>query len=138
MADLTKLFALDQAKEQDGIWVELGAGIRIKVARVDNPAYTKALNKALAPYRHALRAGTLDDDTFKAVMARVVANTILVGWEGLDYHGEPLPYSAKHAEMLLLDPQLKPFYERVLQIANDQEAYRLQQEEEAAKNSEAA
>jgi hypothetical protein len=138
MADLLKMFALDQEKESEGIWVELGAGIRIRVARMDNPAYTKTLSKALAPYRHALRANTMDDETFHAIMARVVGKTILVGWEGLDYKGEALPYSAKHAEMLLLDPQLKPFYERVLRIANDQEAYRLQQEEEAAKNSEAA
>jgi hypothetical protein len=138
VADLLKMFALDQAKESEGIWIELGSGIRIKVARMDNPAYTKALSKAMAPYRHALRANTMDDDTFHALMARVVGKTILVGWEGIDYKGEPLPYSPKNAEMLLLDPQLKPFYERVMQIASDQDAYRLQQEEEAAKNSEAA
>jgi hypothetical protein len=138
MADLTKMFALDQAKESEGIWVELGSGIRIKVARMDNPAYTKTLSKAMAPYRHALRANTMDDDTFHALMARVVGKTILVSFEGIDYKGEPLPYSPKNAETLLLDPQLKPFYERVLQIANDQDAYRLQSEEDAAKNSEAA
>lgn len=124
--DIFKAFATDEQKEAGGTWVSIGSGARLLVARTGNRKYAKML---LAEGERNKEVLDLDDDHADQVsndlMAKVIANTILLGWEGVWYKGLELPYSTANAEMLL---KLKDFRRLVMKHAEDINNFRAQEE----------
>jgi hypothetical protein len=120
--------------ESEGVWIELGEGARIKVARMNNPRHSAALRRVTKPYRRQIEAGTLNEDISYRLIGEAMAEGILLDWEGLDEQGEPLKYSPKAARDLLVNPQLRDFRAQVESAANDAEQFRLE-EIETIKNA---
>jgi hypothetical protein len=135
--DLTR-FKADPQLEDEGVWtsVDVGTGARIKIARIGNRRYREAMTKRLKPYRRALRNGTLDERVTEQITAEVLAETVLLDWQGLTDGGAPLTYSAEAARTLLCDTRFKDFRDLVVEMASDLELYRQQDLEDAEKNSE--
>ena len=132
--DLNKL-RTDLNRESDGVWVDIGDGASIKVARIGNPRHSAILRKLSAPYRRQINAGTLPDDVAFRISGEAMANAILLDWKGLELDGATLVYSQKAAKDVLCNQQLKDFRSQVQAAAEDEEAFRQTVIEDAEKNS---
>src|SRR3546814_20679574 len=82
-------FKADTALEDEGVWttVDAASGCRLKIARIGNRRYREAMARRLKPYRRALRAGTPDDQVTERITAGVLAETVLLDWQGVERQG---------------------------------------------------
>lgn len=130
MIDLFEQFATDENLEVSGTWVEYGEA-KFLVARLGNRKYAKKLTAAVERNQKLLDR---KDDAAEAlsdkIMIDTLAETILLGWEGVKFKGVDLPYSVENAKMVL---GLKDFRREIMKMAEDMEAYKVKQEEEAGK-----
>lgn len=100
--DIFNSFATDNKLEQEGSWVSLDGKARILVARAGNKKYGRLLSTQVEKNKIALDAKTDEaDDLSDDIMIDVLANSILVGWEGLSYQGVSLDFSIENAKKLL-------------------------------------
>lgn len=126
-------FTTDSTLELNGVWVDIGEGAKLLVARVGNPRYRERLRALMKPYKRQVRTDTLPEDLSEDMVLRAFSETILLGWEGLeDEDGKAVPYSREKAYELLRD--LRDFRAIVAEIAQEQETYRAM-EAEAEGNS---
>ena len=132
MADIRKLYGTDENKEKEGIWQDMGDGIRIRIARIGNPNYQKLFQRLSKPHRKAIRRGTLKEDVAEALMIECMAETIVLDWEGIELDGKKLPYSKENAVMILTE--FKDLREYINDFANEMEAYMQEQNEEIEEN----
>jgi hypothetical protein len=121
--DLQK-FNSDPKKEVEGVWTALDETSRIKVARSGNLRYREAFRKAMLPYRQAMRAGILSEKIAEKVMTEVLADTVLLDWEGFTDGGKDLPYSKENAKAMLGAEHLKDFRELVITLSENAERFR--------------
>ena len=109
MATFKKMFVTDKSLETGGVWHELGAGVKIKVARMGTPEYNATLRRLAQPHKNLARRVLDDSDlieesdlvVFKEIEAQAMAKHVLVDWEGFtesDEKGSPVvPYSEAKA-----------------------------------------
>jgi hypothetical protein len=129
-----KTFRTDNEKEQDGTWVDLGDGVaRLKIARMNNPRYREAQQRKLQRYKMAARSKVVPDDVWEGILNELIAETILVDWEGITMDGDSYPYSIDHAKQALTD--LKDFREMVLGFADDIANFKEELDQATEKNS---
>ena len=129
-----KTFRTDDAKEQDGAWVDLGDGVaRLKIARMNNPRFREAQQRKLQRYKMAARSKVVPDDVWEGILNELIAETILVDWEGITMDGEPYQYSVDHAKQALTD--LKDFREMVIGFADDIANFKAEKDQATEKNS---
>jgi hypothetical protein len=130
--DIKKLFGTDQKLEATGVWVDLGQGARVKVARATSPAYRKRLQDVIRPYRGAITANAMDDREAHKLFAKAAAGTLLLDWAGIEVDGRPVQFSLDVAEQLMAE--LPDFYNTVKAFADDAALYREQHEADEQKN----
>lgn len=127
--DIFYAFATDAALETQGTWFNLSKDTKLKIARAGNTEYVNLLRKKLEDSRIDLDAKD-DESNARAekMMVEVMAETILLGWEGpMKYQGVDLPYSKANAVKLL---QHKDFRRKVSGFSESFEAFRVKQEQE--------
>lgn len=96
MFDIFDNFAKDRTLEVEGAVLELAPGAWVKVARADNPRYTRLLAKLMADHQEGLaKDNDSADDLANNIMAEVFAKTILKGFGGSNfaYKGKVVEYS---------------------------------------------
>ena len=123
-------FATDLSLEEDGVWIDIGDGARLKIARIGNPRYKEALRAKLKPYRSKAAQAALSDEQWLHINCEVEAKTILLDWEGWEQdNGKKATYSEKAAYQMLHG--LKDFRAMVLRLAEEQATFALVADEEA-------
>ena len=121
-------FQTDGTKEVDGVWVDIGDGARVLVARIGNPKYRDYYQRATKPYRRQIRTDTLAQDIAEKLYTQALAETILLGWEGLlDSDSKEIRWSRAKALEVLTD--YKDFRDLVAEIAQEQDQYRTEEVE---------
>lgn len=130
--DLRKLFGTSRRAESAGVWVDIGHGARVLVARDTSPAYRKKLQDVIRPYRGAIAAGAMDDEAAHRLFAKAAAGTLLLDWSGVEVDGKPAEFSVDVAEQLMVD--LPDFYKTIKAFAEDAALYREQHEAAEQKN----
>jgi hypothetical protein len=129
------MFKSDLVKEIDGVWVEIGEGVRLRIARLNNPKYTVKLLELRRAHWEAHGRRNPDLARQAEILTRCLAETVLVGWDGVtDDAGNPLPYSVERAYEFLSDPSLHDLREIVMEEAQKHARYRDDDLEGAAKN----
>lgn len=130
--DFFSRYATDPVKEVTGVEVTID-GEKYTVARLGNRPYARALAKAIETNSAVLDKRDTDEDQAAAdacsdaIMAKVIASTILLGWTGdQTYKGQPFPYSTANAEIVLAH---KDFRAKVMAKAGEMEQYRAAYEE---------
>lgn len=130
--DIFQSFATNESAEKEGVIVEY-ANAKFKVARKGNPAYRKLLGKLYKMNRFVLESkGDAAEKKSDEILSDVISKTILVGWEGVEANGKPLPFSQEAAYDLLL--KLKEFRSFIDTASEDLERFKLHQEDEDVKN----
>lgn len=106
--DIFAQFGTDKTLEQEGSWIPLGGKARIKVARAGNKKYGRLLNTQVDKNRIILDSKTDEaDDLSDEIMIDVLAQSILLDFEGLSFKGKDLPYSLDNAKILLAIPDFR-------------------------------
>lgn len=132
--DLFKQFKTDEAKEQDGTWVELDNGsAKLKIARMNNPRYREAQARKLNRYKMAARSKVVPEKVWGEILNELIAETILVDWAGITKDEQPFVYSVENAKQALTE--LKDFREMVLSFADDIANFKSELDEATEKNS---
>jgi hypothetical protein len=131
--DVFAQFATDEKKEVEGVWVDIGDGAELLIARAGNKKYARLLGSEVEKHQRALDAkGDASDELSERLMVGVFASTILLGWRGdFKFKGEALPYTNENARKVL---GVKDFRAFVAKLSNDIDAYRAAQEATAGKN----
>jgi hypothetical protein len=138
MASLKTTYGVDTKAEVEGVWHTLRGGIRVRIARAGNPRASELTLKLIGEARERLRLpeGPLPGKEWDQILARVVAEAILLDWENVTNEAdEPIPYSVEEGMKALLDPALHDFAREIDQLSGNRQHYALKQEEAALKNS---
>jgi len=131
--DLFAKYKTDESKEREGVWVPLDGEGRIRIARTNNPLYREAMVRKVNRYKMAAKSKVIPEDDWITIVNELIAETILVDWEGITEKGQPLPYSVENAKRVLAE--LKDFREMVLSIADNMDNFKEELDEGTEKNS---
>lgn len=126
-------FSANAKKEAEGVEVEIGKDAYITVARSGNKRYSRMLTKAFESNKYTLdRKDAAAEEKAEAIIVDVMANTILLGWRGIeDDSGVDIPYSVANAKEMLKE---KDFRLLVSKQAEDFNNFRQVTEADDAKN----
>lgn len=134
MSRFAERYTTDKQAEEDGVWVDLGDGIEIRIRRVKSPTARKVLRQLQAPYEHLRRTGRpLPASVETEITRKWAAHGLLVDWKGVTGKGgEELPFSPQNALAVLQD--FEDFADDVAYFAREVETFRARSLEDAAKN----
>lgn len=130
--DMKKNYGTNKVLENEGVWVDLGDGASIKVARVGNKENTTLVKRLTAPHKVAIRANKLPDEIWEKITIEAVASTILLDWKGLKEDGKLIPYSKENAVQLLTD--YKDFRDQVSGLSSELALFQAEDEAAVTKN----
>ena len=130
--DIAKEFGTDESKEIEGVWEDMGNGCRLLIAREGNPKYKKAFTRMTKPYRQQIRRETLSDEKAEEITIKIMAETILLNWEGLEEDGNPVEYSKAEAVRMLT--KYRDFRNHVSELAGSISLFKQTEDEESEKN----
>lgn len=126
-------FKTDAKAELEGVWVDIGEGGRLKIARAGNANYNQAYRDKSKPHWTAIRAGALPLDELLKITVACMAEFILRGWDGIeDDAGNAVPYTVETATDYLLT--VRDFRELVTNLSEQQSLFRAVAVEDATKN----
>ena len=137
---------LDLSLSDEGVEVEVGDGAYITVGRWGSRKFKRAVQKYAGNKFSQIQARMVnrrkvggrqaekDEQEAAEIMANIMAESILLGWRGLEYNGAEVMYSRTKAVELLKDEKLESFREFVELTAKDEENFRVKKIEEDAGN----
>lgn len=129
--DIFKTYATDEKLENEGVLIPIG-NAKFMVARSGNKAYVKALSTFME--RNEKLLGTKGDESEEAYLKgliEIMADTVLLDWEGVEFDGEPLPYNRENAIRVL---SIKDFRREIQRQAEDIENFKAKKAEEQLGN----
>lgn len=127
-------FKTDQKLELEGTWVPIDPETKLLIARANNKNYMNSLQRQIKEngYTHAARTGKVPSEIMGKFAVRAIAETVLLGWEGLKDGKKTPKYSVDEAERLMNESP--DFLSYVVSLANDITNFQEAVEEEAIKN----
>ncbi len=136
--DLFSDFAINTAKAVEGTKVPYRGGVSFFIARASNRRYRDLAVAELKRLEPVLNSGSKEeqDEKGKELTVKLMAHTILVGWEGpLAFKGELLgEYTPEKAEQLLTGDHMEDLRKWIQGKADDQQLFKEVQEQADEKN----
>lgn len=124
-------FKQDVNKAADGTWVDVGDGLKLKVARQGNKNYNSVVRTLMKPYKQAIKSNTLADSVYEDLQNKAISQSVLLSWEGLEGEdGKDMPYSQETAYDLLSNPAFEDLKSLVVDLSNELETFREAEKEE--------
>ena len=115
---------VDPVKVDEGVWIDIPAGGRLKIARWNNRAFLTLQSRLVDEHNQKTNGKEISSEQGRDFLNKVVSETILLDWEGLTQDGKPLPYSKEKCYEILSDPSLMDFRDDVVLKAQLQANYR--------------
>lgn len=103
-------FRTNKEWELNGVWVDLGDGAQVKVARHGNPNHKRVVRELLKPYKQQVRNETLSDEIAERIQKDALIECLLLDWRGIELDGEELPFNRENVAKAL---QIEDFYNDV-------------------------
>lgn len=127
-------FAVDPAKEVEGVWVPCGDA-ELKLGRINSNTYFDYLGTLREPHIKAVRRGQeLAKDVAEGMYNRALSEKVLLGWKNLKINGKPIDYSKDMAYKILSDKRLVMFRSKVVELAGELSRFALDNYEELEGN----
>lgn len=100
----------DLSSLESGVWEEY-QGSRFLIAHISNSKFQRALAKYQLPHRRKIAEGTLDPEKNKEIVARAMAEGVLLGWDNvIDAKKQQVQYTPALAfQALMRDPEFRDF-----------------------------
>jgi hypothetical protein len=90
-------FDADLKTVDTGVWAEWG-GSKFLIAHISNMKFQRALARLQQPHRSKIERGTLDPKTNRDILAKAMAEGVLLGWRDVcNSKKEPTEYSLENA-----------------------------------------
>lgn len=125
-------FKTNEVLEDEGVWIDFGAGMQLKVARLGNQKCQDLVARLQRPHLKKMRKGNLSQVEIDEIMRKAISECVLLGWENLlDEKDNPIPYSTEKAFELL---GTKDFMSEVMGIAQDADNFRDEVQEDSLGN----
>ena len=136
-SEFQKRFRTNPKLAEEGVWVDFGGGIRVKIARFSSKKSMGARRRLEKPYRGvSARTGNLPPDLAEKITIEQMAEAIVLDWEGVSYREqENFPYSVENALTILSDPEYADFKDQCASVSLDAEPFRDPENEEAARKN---
>lgn len=131
--ELTREYALDTAKAEEGVEVPFGDDGFIIVAHAKNKNFRRELQQLLKPHQRRYQRGTLPDHVLEECTLKAVSKHVLLGWRGITVNGEPVEYSPEKAFEFM--KEFPEFGSEVLDAANTRALFVAETIEANEKNS---
>lgn len=129
--DLKKDFSTNKKLEDEGVWVDIGDGGKLKIARAGNKKAVSYSRQVAKPHMAQIQFGKLSDEVATQIACEVMAECILLDWQGMTDGGVDLPYSKENALKMLTD--YPDFRDYVSQIANERKTFQKEIDEAVTK-----
>lgn len=129
--DIIATFTTDDKLETEGKWFPLSKTAKVLVARSGNDKYLSALRQKMKEAQIDMSAGEEAEKLAEDVLIDVMAETLLLGWEGLTQDGKAVPYSREQARTYL---RIKDFRRKIGGFSDNFEAFRVKAEAEQGKD----
>jgi hypothetical protein len=132
---IEQMFATDDRAARDGVWLDYGKfRILVRYAGEGNEAYLKAMATIHRKHKKAIQYGALANDLARKLLMQVVADTVVVDWDGEIEAGKPAPPCTPEA-VLAYFQRFPMFYLDVHEQAQNFGLFRKELLEEESKNS---
>jgi len=127
----------DKKMETEGVWVDEIGGMRLKIARLENPDYQRFIARKSKPFRRQIARGNIEavSEKMNDVIIEAFARYILLDWKNLTEKGKAIKYTYENACRIL---GIKDFFEIVEYHAKNAELFKQEIREESVKNLPAA
>ena len=134
MSTFAERYQTDRTLEEEGAWVDLGDGIKIKVARIQSRRARRVLTRLYRPYENLRQSGRKVPESVQETITRQwLAEGVLLDWEGVsDAAGNEIAFSAAHA--LQVFEAFPDFLDEVAFFSREQETFRAERLEAAKGN----
>lgn len=143
MADLRKRYNTDQTLEEEGVWVDFGDGLQVKIRRLNSKHSRDVRRKLEKPYTTQFRGREMPDSLQEQLLSQQLSKSIIVDWKGVDdpyatvKEGEkapPLPHTEENAFKLVSDPEFKDLRDDILTASMERTTFEKEQQKAAEKN----
>lgn len=144
MSGFKKRYATDSTLEEDGVWVDFGDGLKVKIRRLNSKHSRETRRRLERPYQAQFRNREMPESLQEEILNKQLAESLIAGWEGVPDPAAPEPKEGEAEKMLpctpdnilkiVSDPQFKDFREDVLMAAMSRETYEKEAKKEAVKN----
>lgn len=125
----------DTMKKSEGTWVPIQEDLELKLAYLGEDNFQKRMEVLKRPHKRKIEDGTFPPSEFAKLTGRVIAETIVKDWRGLeDDDGKAIKYTKEKALELFTDPNLEDLRDYVVSFASNRDNFRVDEIEEAEKN----
>ena len=109
-------FKTDKKAEQEGIILDYGDGITIKIARAggSNLKFEKAVQAKMRKYGLQAKHDLLEPEQMRTIFREVLAETVVLGWTGFD-DGEGNVLTCTQENVLKVFTDLPDLFDDVLE-----------------------
>ena len=129
-----KMFQTDRNLEEEGVIVDFGQGVKVKVARMQSERSRAVRRRLEKPYRKRFQQNDVPDDVMENILICQMAEGIILGWEGVtDEEGHPLECTEGNIKKVLT--KFPDFKDAVAQASMTRETFMQEEAEEDLKNS---
>lgn len=133
-ATLWGKFATDNDREENGVWVNFGDGIRVKVRRMKSRISQETRKELEKPYLADIRKGGITEEQAKEMLLQQISQAIISDWEGVtDKDGATLPCTPAAKYNIL--KALPEFLDEIFVISTERDNYKAVADEDTEKNS---
>ena len=82
---LRRMFKTNNALETNGIDIEYGEGLQIKVARAGggNKKFTRTITRLTKAHRSAIQHGIISDEVADGIVLQAYAEAVIMSWTGV-------------------------------------------------------
>lgn len=118
-------YETDAAAEAEGVSIDFGGGVSVRVRSTDSVKVREAQNKLTKKHRQAIIAngGLLPPQLADALEVEILSSAIVIDWKGVtDRDGKELTFSREAAKQVFTD--LREFRKEVYQMASSAETFR--------------
>lgn len=85
--DLEQTYGVDEDLVEKGVEVNVGDAV-VRIRKWENEDFNRLFRKKMQPYRNQSRNGTLEDSVVEGIINEIIAETIIVDWDGVTRGGE--------------------------------------------------
>ena len=130
MSNFLSRYTTDNTLETEGVWVDFGEGIMVKVTRENTDEAAKYRQKIMHKYRTHRK---IPDEVLTDLATKVLANVLVKDWKGVtDEKGNDLPFSAENAYKIF--SKYKVFRDDVSTATSEREFFKQEEIAAQAKN----
>lgn len=135
MSNFLERYKTNEKLEEDGVWVDFGGGVRVKIVRVTSRRSRDVRRKLERQYAKKYRNQDIPPEVMETILVEQLAQAIVQDWEGVtDLEGRAMEFNQENARFIFR--KFKDFREDVTSASLMKETFLDEMREEDLGNSE--